>query len=221
MSISTKRTLDGIGLSNGSDKSSNYHDYLNLYDIYFSKFRNEKINVLEIGILFGDSLNILQEYFENASIFALDIQDKTHLKRERIEILVGDQSNRDFLNCFENNFFQIIIDDGSHIMEHQQVSLGVLFKKLKSGGIYVIEDLHTSYPEYRENIIYGSSLFGLYSNNSTVDFLNGIRNQKNNNQYLKEDEYNYLFDNIDSIDIIETSRKNDNEFSITSIIKKK
>lgn len=217
----TKQTLNDIGLRNNSDKSSSYHDYLNLYDIHFSKFRSEKINILEIGILFGDSLSIFQEYFENASIFAIDINDKTHLKSERIEILVGDQSNRGFLQQFENDFFQIIIDDGSHVMEHQQVSFGYLFKKLKSGGIYVIEDLHTSYSEYRENIIYGSGLFGLHSDNSTIDFLNGISNQKNNNKYLTEDEYSYLCDNIGSIDIIETSRKNSNEFSITSIIKKK
>ena len=214
-------TLNEIGLQHNSDKSSNYHDYLNLYDKNFDKYRNEKNKILEIGILFGGSLNIFYEYFENSFIYAIDIEDKTHLKKDRIEILVGDQSDRQFLNNFENDFFDIILDDGSHKMAHQQISFGVLFKTLKSGGVYVIEDLHTSYAEYRENIIYGERLFGLTKNNSTTDFLKGIINNENINNYLTEDEYHYLCENVESIKIVETSRKNDNEFSITSIIKKK
>jgi len=216
-----KLTLNQLGLNSNSDKSSNWHNYLDLYDKHFTPHRDSKINILEIGILFGDSLKILHEYFENAFIYALDIMDKSNLKRERINIIQGDQSDKNLLSNFENDFFSIIIDDGSHKMSHQQISFGVLFKTLKSGGIYVIEDLHTSHSEYRENIIYGETLFGLTKNNSTIDFLNGIVNNEKINNYLTEDEYKYLCENVEFIQIIETSRKNNNEFSVTSIIKKK
>lgn len=221
LNIEKQLSLNDIGLKNNSDKSSNYHNYLVLYDTHFNKFRNEKIKMLEIGILFGDSLNIFHEYFEKAIIYAIDIEDKNHLNKERTNIIKGDQSDRSLLNKFENEFFEIIIDDGSHKMNHQQISFGSLFKKLKSGGIYVIEDLHTSHDDYRENIIYGNTLFGIESDNRTIDFLNGFINDIRYNKYLTEEEYSYICENLKSVEIIETHRKNNNEFSITSIIKKK
>jgi hypothetical protein len=150
--MSKKLNLDQIGLKYKSDKSSRYHCYLELYDKYFSENRNKSINLLEIGILFGDSLIIFNEYFENAKITAIDIEDKSHLKKENIDIIQGEQSNKELLNKFKDDYFDIILDDGSHKMYHQQISFGVLFRKLKSKGIYVIEDLHTSLDEYRENI---------------------------------------------------------------------
>ena len=171
-------TLNEIGLKNNSDKSSNYHCYLDLYDKYFSKYRGENINFLEIGILFGDSLKIFDEYFINSNIVGIDIEDKSHMEKENIKIIKGDQSDRTLLNNFEDEYFDIILDDGSHKMEHQQVSFGVLFKKLKSGGIYVIEDLHTSLDSYRENIKYGPKLFGIENGNRTIDFLNGLTTLK-------------------------------------------
>jgi hypothetical protein len=215
------KSLNDIGLEYNSDKSSIYHCYLNLYDKYFSKYRNQDINLLEIGVLFGDSLFIFDEYFKNVEITAIDIEDKSNLKKENINIIQGDQSDRNLLNKFKDYYFDIILDDGSHKMSHQQISIGVLFKKLKKGGIYIIEDLHTSFDTYRENIIYDNNLFGIEKDNRTIDFLNGIKNKKNNNKYLNDIEYSYLVNNIESIEIFETNRKNDNEFSITSIIKKK
>src|SRR5262249_19201573 len=37
--------------------------------------------------------------------------------------------------------FDLIIDDGSHRPDHQQITFGFFFKKLKTGGLYFIEDL--------------------------------------------------------------------------------
>lgn len=102
--------------------------------------------------------------------------------------------------------------------------IGLKYNSDKSsicGGFYIIEDLHTSFDAYRENIIYGNNLFEIEENNRTTDFLNGLKNNKKINLCLSEDEYSYLSSNIESIEILETSRKNENEFSVTSIIKKK
>ena len=50
----------------------------------------------------------------------------------------------------------IIIDDGGHYMHQQQISFGFLFAYMRSGGLYFIEDLHTSYWPYNgHNSVYG------------------------------------------------------------------
>lgn len=218
-----KKTLDEIGLNYNSDKSSVYHDYLTLYDKYFSKIRFNKNKILEIGILNGDSLNILKEYFEYSDIHAIDIEDKKHLISDRINVYQGDQSDRVFIDKFDNEIFDIIIDDGSHKMRHQQISIGVLFKKLKSGGIYIIEDLHTSLLNYFETLQYGLTLFELIDGgkNSTIIFLNAILSDDPINYYLDDVELSYLKNNIQSIDIFQTAYRNETSLSKTSIIKKK
>ena len=63
----------------------------------------------------------------------------------RVQIFHGDQSNPTFLEHVMNSIdtdLDVIIDDGSHVYYHQQVSLITLFKKVKSGGLYIIEDFH-------------------------------------------------------------------------------
>lgn len=201
-----KLTLDQIGLKYNSDKSSTHHKYLDLYDKYFSDIRYDENNILEIGIFNGDSLRIFSEYFENSKLYAFDIMDKRNLDIKNCNITVGDQSDRNFLNSFSDIEFDIIIDDGSHKMDHQQISFGFLFKFLKSGGIYVIEDLHTSLPDFVENINYGKSYFGLNetSDNNTINFIEN----RLPNYYLSNDEVSYLNDNIKSVDIFETSERN-------------
>ena len=119
------KTLDQIGLSTNSDKSSNYHDYLNFYETFFSKIRNSNNNILEIGILNGDSLKLMSDYFVNSTIYAFDIENKSHLNIPRCKILQGDQGDRQFLNSLGNIEYDIILDDGSHKMRHQQISFGV------------------------------------------------------------------------------------------------
>jgi hypothetical protein len=45
--------------------------------------------------------------------------------------------------------FDIIIDDGGHTMNQQRISFMTLLSLVRSGGLYVIEDLETSYnPTY-------------------------------------------------------------------------
>lgn len=218
------KTLDQIGLNYKSDKSSSFHNYLNIYDKYFSDRRNDNNNILEIGVLNGDSLNILSEYFINSKIIGMDILDKSHLNIKNCETIIGDQGNRDFLNKLLNIEFDIIIDDGSHRMDHQQITMGVLFRCLKNGGIYIIEDLHTSLPNYIETIRYGKSMFGLndLNDNNTIDFLKYINGEiVGKNYYLNNQEFEYLIENIKSVNIFETSFRDDSNKSITSIIIKK
>lgn len=216
----TSKTLNEIGLLYNSDKISEHHNYLDLYDKYFKNIRFKTNKILEIGILHGDSIKMLKDYFENSIITGVDIDNKEHLKSDRLIILQGDQSDKSFLETFNDECYDVIIDDGSHKMNHQQISFGVLIKKLKKGGLYIIEDLHTSLPEYFETVTYGKSLFGLNedNSNSTIQFLKTIQSNNTSSLYLTHDEIKYISENIKSVDIFVTNDKNIDKQSITSII---
>jgi predicted O-methyltransferase YrrM len=139
--------LNRIAKEEKTDKNSEYHGYADKYDFYFNHLRDKNIKMLEIGILKGSSIRMWDRYFSNAQINAIDINPdcKKH-EKENVKIYICDQSNIDFLNKhFCDSEFDIIIDDGSHIPKHQIASFEFLFKKLKPSGLYVIEDLHTSY----------------------------------------------------------------------------
>ncbi len=141
-------TLDAIGLKHGTDKASFFHDYLNFYEIFFSPFRHKEIKILEIGVFQGASLKTWEEYFPKSQVIGADISPsakKFEKNRVRIELL--DQSNIEELTsaAIKHGPFDIIVEDGSHMWEHQTTTLRTLFPFLKDHGIYIVEDLHTNY----------------------------------------------------------------------------
>lgn len=132
------------------------HFYTPHYKFHFSKFRNKKINLLEIGIggyenpiQGGGSLRMWERFFPKASVFGLDIFDKKQLSEGRIKIIQGSQIDKGLLEDLSSKVggFDIIIDDGSHQNHHIIESFEILFPLLKMGGIYVVEDTQTSYWE--------------------------------------------------------------------------
>jgi hypothetical protein len=141
-------SLDDLGLSFGTDKSSWGHDYLRFYEDYFRKFRRENIVFLEIGVAGGASLRVWRSYFSQAKIIGADINPESlRFRGNGISIEILDQSSIEDLTKLAINYgpFDIVIDDGSHMWEHQIVSLKTLFPFLKNGGIYVVEDLQTNF----------------------------------------------------------------------------
>ena len=103
--------------------------------------------VLEIGVQNGGSLKIWHDFFPDADIIGVDTLEscKDHAG-DRISIVIGSQSDVKFLETLGT--FDIIIDDGGHYMTQQQVSMNTLLaNQLSPGGLYIIEDLHTSYWE--------------------------------------------------------------------------
>ncbi len=136
-----------------TDKWNN-HWYTQHYHRHFKQYRRKKIKLLEIGIgghnkpmNGGQSLRMWKYYFRRGEIFGLDIHDKKKLEEKRIKIFTCDQTDEKKLEEINNNYgdFDIIIDDGSHINEHIIKTFNILFPKLKTNGIYVIEDIQTSY----------------------------------------------------------------------------
>ena len=128
------------------DKWLHYFEY---YDRHFSRFRNQKVRILEIGVFLGGSLNMWRSYFgPEAFILGVDIDSScSQYAGENIKIEIGDQADPSFLEYLKGKYepFDIIIDDGGHQMAQQITSLKFLFEHLNNGGIYLVEDLHTSY----------------------------------------------------------------------------
>jgi demethylmacrocin O-methyltransferase len=145
--------LSSLALRFGSDKWGGHH-YTPNYERHFTPYRDRPVRVLEIGIggyeaadLGGASLRMWKHFFPRGSVLGLDIADKSDHDEPRIRTVVGDQSNVDFLTTLNARHgpFDIVIDDGSHLSPHVITTFTTLFPLLRPDGLYVVEDLETSY----------------------------------------------------------------------------
>lgn len=138
--------LNAIGRKTGTDKNEQFHDYLKKYEFFLRHYRDEEIVLMELGVLDGASLKMWEEYFERAKIVGVDISEKCReLEQGSIEIIVGDLQETDFIESLKRCTPSIIVDDASHMWSHQIKALSILFPCLPSGGIYILEDLGTSF----------------------------------------------------------------------------
>jgi len=141
------------------DGKSTGHGYSPYYEKHFKKLRNKKINILEIGSYAGASAASFAKYFSLPTIYCLDI-NITNFKysSKKIKVFSLDVSKKSMVNKFykkinisnQTEFFDIIIDDGSHKLSHTLSSLNIFFKNLKPGGYYVIEDY--KFPNYHPHL---------------------------------------------------------------------
>jgi hypothetical protein len=123
--------------------------YFEIYDRHFARFRGTDVHILEIGVQHGGSLQMWKDYFgPKAHIYGVDIQpDVMKLEEPQIKIFLGDQSNADFLESLAASIprLDILVDDGGHTMRQQEVTFRTLFPHISPDGVYLCEDLHTSY----------------------------------------------------------------------------
>jgi hypothetical protein len=124
------------------------HNYTPFYERLFFDKKN-CTSFFEIGISEGSSLLMWQDYFKNATIYGIDLFiPNSVLNQPRIKFNVADQSSTEQLEntikIWDVSSFDIIIDDGGHTVKQQRTSLETLWKYVKDGGIYIIEDLHTN-----------------------------------------------------------------------------
>ena len=141
-------TLDELAIKHVTDKSSQDHQYTDRYTLYLEQYRDMEFNLLEIGVFDGASVKMWKDYFPKATIVAIDIDSRCkQYEEDRIHIHIGDQTDVNFLLSVYEQYghFEVILDDGGHSYKQQIVSFETLFPKLASGGLYVVEDLHTSY----------------------------------------------------------------------------
>jgi len=179
-----------------------------IYDLHFKKIRKQKLNFLEIGIGAGPSLKMWPQYFPFSSIHAPDILDYKEHETERVKTYVGNQEDRDDLEAMMEQVgdVDIIIDDGGHVLGQQQVSFAYLFKYLNPGGLYFIEDLHTSYWPHNEfKDLYNQPLdVNKDRTNTTVKMIVDYqRTGKFNSPFFTREECKYLNENVASCELFD------------------
>ena len=183
-----------------------WNHYFDIYERHFNRFRNKEIVILEIGVSQGGSLQMWKDYFgDKAKIFGIDIDPRCKkLEEENIKIFIGSQSDREFLRKIKETIplVDILIDDGGHYMDQQIVSYEELFSHIKNNGVYLCEDLHTSYWPKWGGGHRKSDTFIEYSKNF-IDYLHAFHSKQSS---LKVNSFTRSADSIhyyDSIIVIE------------------
>tara|TARA_S200000501_G_C20786826_1_gene727588 strand:- start:584 stop:1396 length:813 start_codon:yes stop_codon:yes gene_type:complete len=178
-----------------------WENYFKIYEHYLEKYRGKNPRLLEIGVQYGGSLKMWEKYFINGEINGIDINpDCKKLEDNNIKIYIGSQNDKKFLKEFADSVedLDIIIDDGGHTMEQQLNSFKILFPKVKDGGVYIVEDIESSYqnmygggPKRRGTFIEFSKNIVDYMNANHSDF-----NTLNVNWYSKNIEYVHFYNNV-------------------------
>lgn len=138
-------TLTELGIKYGTDKAT-YHGFTDFYERIFVQRKFVPENILEIGIKNGSSLFMWADYFPDALICGVDINPFSSPSGmiRTIQMDATDEDQIDF--HFPDVKFDLIIDDGSHMTADQQKTFDLLFyDHLYEGGIYLLEDCHTSF----------------------------------------------------------------------------
>jgi hypothetical protein len=126
-----------------------WHHYLPIYERYFGALRGRPLRFLEIGVAKGGSLEMWRRYFgESALIYGIDIDPAcADFDGVAAQVRIGSQADVGFLNRVidEMGGVDVVLDDGSHQMDHIRTSLKTLYPRLSVEGLYMIEDLQTAY----------------------------------------------------------------------------
>ena len=197
-----ERYLTYLADSSGSDKGFSKHLYTTIYQEFIDPLKVK--HLLEIGLLChadqralgggnkfnkAPSLDMWCKYLPNTEIFGFDIQDFTEAEGCWKAFIQGDQSSRKDLAKILNlqNSFDVIIDDALHASKHQQITFSYLFKNVKSGGLYIIEDLHYQPFDESEEL-------------KTLDLLKALDWTGSwNSRHALDDEKEYIEKNIDEV----------------------
>jgi cephalosporin hydroxylase len=126
-----------------------WNHYFEIYDRHFSRFRGSRVHIVEFGVSQGGSLQMWKQYFgAHAKVFGIDINPHCKkLEEQQVEIFIGDQEDKTFLKELAAKIprIDILIDDGGHTMQQQINTFEELFPCIDQNGLYLCEDLHTSY----------------------------------------------------------------------------
>lgn len=132
-----------------SDKGTD-HTYIEFYQDQFRPFKS-KVKMLEIGIMTGGSLLLWSKYFDNYKLVGIELSPSWSCKADFQERLEADKNvelnfnisstNKEYAERFDDQTFDVILDDGDHDPAIQFETFKTYFKKLKVNGTYYIEDV--------------------------------------------------------------------------------
>lgn len=123
--------------------------YFDIYHRHFSKYIGQSPVILEIGVYQGGSLEMWNDYFgQGCRIIGVDINPECKVfEQDNVQMFIGSQEDRDFLSQVISDVgpVDILIDDGGHTMQQQRITFEQMYANVKTPGVYLVEDLHTSY----------------------------------------------------------------------------
>ena len=218
----SKCSLDKLFVHFNCDKGSSYiandkkistHNYSIFYEKYLSNLKEKKINILEIGSHEGKGIASFYFYFPYSKIIGANINPfQMKFKSKRITELFINVSSKKIIKNFSDHIKvdqDIIIDDASHNLRDILFTLSILFKKLKSGGLYILEDMNQFhvFPELNP-----------FKNELTPkQIFNRIKEKKIfKSSFISDEEKNYLIENIKEIKI-ETGAMKINNANVSDI----
>lgn len=162
--------MEEIGRKYPNDKII-HHGYHRFYPRYIEFIKHlPSSGMIEIGLHQESSLLLWLNYFPTTFIYGIDLHKGE--KGERFQIITGDQTNLSLLRSVASQLahpIYFINDDGSHIPQHQLTTFNFMFRHvLQEGGVYIIEDIETSY--WKRGTIYGNKTeFGYGHANSLLE----------------------------------------------------
>ena len=206
-----------------------YQHYFDVYDRHFSKYKGQEITIVEIGVFQGGSLQMWRSYFgPKAKIWGIDIDPRCKLLEEQnTNIIIGSQEDETFLESIYDitGPIDILIDDGGHTQKQQIKTFKILFDKIKNDGVYLCEDVHTSYW-----LSYGggSNRMGTFIQftKKLIDKLNAFHSEENSLQvdsFTKSAKSIHYYDSIVVIEkgiITKPTSKMTGHYSFNEKIKK-
>jgi hypothetical protein len=146
------RELQALGVKNITDKADVHHSfkgvsYLDVYESYFAPVREQTRVVLELGVLAGHSLMTWRDYFPNAEVWGIDIDPACNMNHgPRTHVVTGSQADPEAIaKAAPGQEFDIVVDDGSHLVVHLIESFKLIWPRVRPGGYYVMEDLGCTY----------------------------------------------------------------------------
>ena len=174
------------------------HDYSKFYEKFFFDIKEKQCNILELGSFYGHASASLFFYFKYSTIYSGDIYpDLFRYKSERINNFFIDTSSEDSIKKTLLNkkiSFDIIIEDAGHFLKDQIISLFLLFRKLNSGGLFIIEEL--DFPDTRKDM-------NINNEKPTLRniLLSIIEKKEFDSKYVSKDDKRYLLENYAFVEI--------------------
>lgn len=169
----------------GQKVSTKWDSYLEVYEDAFRPFKQQAVDLLEIGVQNGGSLEIWSRYFPRArTLTGCDINPRCGALQyadPRVQVIVGNANEQATFQkiAARSPAFDIIVDDGSHRTNDVISSFLTYFPLLKPGGIFIAEDMHCAYWEE-----YGG---GVLNDRSSAAFFRRLMDTVNSDHFREAD----------------------------------
>jgi cephalosporin hydroxylase len=133
-----------IIIDNSLTDKNTAHSYIPVYEKLFSPFRETCKNVLEVGVYYGGSVKLWNDYFPNANVYAFDLdlsRNQYHTKSPRVHIMQSDAYQLNIVKAFQPATFDFVMDDGWHTLDSMCKFAALYNRLVRPGGYLIIEDL--------------------------------------------------------------------------------